>query len=159
LSAPRTQRPLRAAGAHGNGTQQVFYERSDVVYTSVHIDPGEGWFPHWSGFADETGRGAGVGHNKNFPLAPGSGDQEVVDAVASATDFILSTAPDVIVVSLGVDSGSADPNSPFDVTTDGFGRIGRIIEELRLPTLFVHEGGYSLPDLARDTSAVLAGLT
>jgi acetoin utilization deacetylase AcuC-like enzyme len=144
---------------HGNGTQQVFYERSDVVYTSVHIDPGEGWFPHWSGFADETGRGAGVGHNKNFPLAPGSGDQEVVDAVASATDFILSTAPDVIVVSLGVDSGSADPNSPFDVTTDGFGRIGRIIEELRLPTLFVHEGGYSLPDLARDTSAVLAGLT
>ncbi|MFZ0014869.1 MAG: histone deacetylase family protein [Acidimicrobiia bacterium] len=143
---------------HGNGTQQVFYERGDVVYASVHADPGEGWFPHWSGFDDESGLGAGAGLNKNLPLAPGSGDESVVEAVARAAGFIVATEPDLMVVSLGVDSGLADLNSPFEVTNDGFRRMGRIIEELGLPTLLVHEGGYSLPDLARDTAAVLAGL-
>ena len=71
---------------HGNGTQAIFYERPDVFTTSVHVDPGAGWFPHHVGFADETGRDAGHGANLNQPLAPGSGDQAWLSAVERAAD-------------------------------------------------------------------------
>lgn len=140
---------------HGNGTQQIFYERDDVVYTSVHVDPGEGWFPHWCGFADETGSGRGEGHNRNFPLAPGSGDDEVARAVARAAEIVVDFGVEYLVVSLGVDSGANDENSPFGVTTEGFGHVGDLLLSVGLPTLLVQEGGYSLPDLAADTTAVL----
>jgi acetoin utilization deacetylase AcuC-like enzyme len=46
---------------HGNGTQDVFWERRDVLVASVHVDPGAGWFPHFLGFSDETGSGPGEG--------------------------------------------------------------------------------------------------
>src|SRR4029079_13834678 len=59
---------------HGNGTQAIFYDRSDVFYSSLHVDPGAGWFPHYAGFADERGRGEGEGSTYNLPLAPGTGD-------------------------------------------------------------------------------------
>ena len=57
---------------HGNGTQAIFYEDPDVLVGSVHVDPGAGWFPHFLGFAAETGGGTGAGANRNLPLAPGS---------------------------------------------------------------------------------------
>ena len=60
---------------HGNGTQEIFYERGDMLVGSVHVDPGTGWFPHFVGFADETGSGDGAGANKNLPLPPGAGDE------------------------------------------------------------------------------------
>jgi len=141
---------------HGNGTQQILYDRDDVVYTSVHVDPGEGWFPHWCGYADERGRGQGEGSNRNFPLAPGSGDDVFVDAVSAAMELVSDRGCELLVVSLGVDSGSADPNSPLCVTTPGFGRVGSILADAGLPAVLVQEGGYSLPDLAVDTAAVLA---
>src|ERR1700728_983636 len=59
---------------HGNGTQAIFYHRADVWYGSLHVDPGAGWFPHYLGYADERGTGAGAGANRNIPLAPGTGD-------------------------------------------------------------------------------------
>ncbi len=71
---------------HANGTQELFYDRADVVVASVHVDPGAGWFPHVLGFADETGSGAGLGANLNLPLAPGAGDDEWLAAVAEAAD-------------------------------------------------------------------------
>ena len=82
---------LRARGArrvavididahHGNGTQAIFYNRADVFYGSVHVDPGAGWFPHFMGFADETGRGTGSGANRNIPLPPRSGDDRWLTA-------------------------------------------------------------------------------
>jgi acetoin utilization deacetylase AcuC-like enzyme len=66
---------------HGNGTQSIFYARDDVWYGSVHVDPGAGWFPHFLGFADETGSGAGEGFTCNMPLPPGSGDDPWLSAV------------------------------------------------------------------------------
>ena len=71
---------------HGNGTQAIFYERSDVFTASVHVDPGAGWFPHHVGFADETGRATGLGANLNVPLAPGAGDEVWLSAVERAAD-------------------------------------------------------------------------
>lgn len=140
---------------HGNGTQQVFYERDDVLYTSVHIDPGHGWFPHWSGFSDEIGSGRGAGYNRNLPLAPGSGDNEIVAAVETLANSVREQACDALVVSLGVDAGTDDENSPLVVTHSGFTRVGSVLRDLRLPTVLVQEGGYHLPSLERDLAALL----
>ena len=59
---------------HGNGTQMIFYDRADVFYGSVHVDPAAGWFPHYVGHADETGRDDGVGANHNVRCAEGTPD-------------------------------------------------------------------------------------
>lgn len=144
---------------HGNGTQEVFYERGDVYYLSVHVDPGAGWYPHWCGFADETGSGPGVGRNQNFPLPPGSGDDEVITALRQACELVVGFGAEALVVSLGVDAGAADPESPLRVSNDGFGRIGVHLQGLGLPTLLVHEGGYDLGALGPDTMAVLHAFT
>src|SRR3954464_9996176 len=66
---------------HGNVTQALFYDRADVFYASLHVDPGAGWFPHYVGFADETGSCAGVGTNLNCPIAPGAEDPAWLDGV------------------------------------------------------------------------------
>src|SRR5215469_7501869 len=115
---------LREAGAarvavididahHGNGTQAIFYERADVLYGSVHVDPGAGWFPHYMGFADERGTGAGHGANRNIPLAPGSGDDVWLAAIDQLCADVRASGADTVVVSLGVDAAAADPESPL----------------------------------------------
>jgi acetoin utilization deacetylase AcuC-like enzyme len=71
---------------HGNGTQTIFYDRPDVYYGSVHVDPDAGWFPHYVGRADERGTGPGEGANRNVPLAPGTGDADWLAAVGLICD-------------------------------------------------------------------------
>lgn len=140
---------------HGNGTQQVFYDRDDVLYTSVHVDPGQGWFPHWCGFADETGNGRGLGMNRNLPLAPGSGDTEFAAAVESACEWVAANGVETLVVSLGVDAGGQDPESPLQVSTGGFAAAASTLAALALPTVLVQEGGYHLQALETDLTAIL----
>ncbi len=140
---------------HGNGTQQIFYERSDVHYHSIHVDPGQGWFPHWCGFAEETGAGAGVGANWNIPLAPGAGDAEFLAALDGVCRRVAEIEPHFLVVSLGVDSGASDPESPLRVSNDGFVAVGQRLVSLGLPTVLVQEGGYDLSALGPDVMAVL----
>ena len=141
---------------HGNGTAAIFYQRADVFYGSVHVDPGAGWFPHVVGHASETGLGAGLGTTRNIPLAPGSGDTEFLDAVrrlAEAVDHHRATA---LVVSLGVDAAADDPESPLEVTRKGYGQAGSILlQEVDLPTVVVQEGGYHLPTLGDLVAAFL----
>jgi acetoin utilization deacetylase AcuC-like enzyme len=141
---------------HGNGTQEIFYERGDVLYCSTHVDPGRGWFPHWCGFDEESGTGPGAGANFNFPLAPGSGDEAVLSAVDRVCAEVLTFSPASLVVSLGVDAGASDPESPLQVTNSGFEAIGQRLHSLDLPTAIVQEGGYDLSALGRDVMAVLA---
>jgi acetoin utilization deacetylase AcuC-like enzyme len=149
---------LRAAGhervavidvdAHyGNGTASIFYDRADVFYGSVHVDPGAGWFPHVVGFADETGTGAGAGTNLNVPIAPESGDLAWLEGVMALADAVRRHGSTALVVSLGVDAAADDPNSPLRVTLDGYARAGGLLSELDLPTVMVQEGGYHLPSL------------
>jgi acetoin utilization deacetylase AcuC-like enzyme len=140
---------------HGNGTQQLFYETADVVVASVHVDPGAGWFPHYLGFDRETGAGAGQGANVNMPLAPGSGDTEWLAAV----DELLECVRDayVLVVSLGVDAAGTDPESPLEVTANGFREAGRRIGRVGVPTVFVQEGGYDLLSLGELVAETLEG--
>lgn len=143
---------------HGNGTQALFYDRSDVLYASLHVDPGAGWFPHYAGFADETGRGPGVGANLNLPLAPGTGDALWLDAVERLTDAVRAHGATALVVSLGVDSAAADPESPLDVSVEGHRDAGLRLSALDLPTIAVQEGGYDLESIGTLVGETLAGL-
>jgi acetoin utilization deacetylase AcuC-like enzyme len=142
---------------HGNGTQAIFWERGDVLYGSLHVDPGAGWFPHVIGYADETGAAAGSGATRNLPLAPGTGDGPWVDAVSILRDWVSDTGCDALVVSLGVDAAADDPESPLEVTADGYRRAGVALGELALPTVLVQEGGYHLPSLGGLVAAHLDG--
>ena len=143
---------------HGNGTQAVFYHRADVFYGSCHVDPGEGWFPHFVGFADECGEGAGRGATLNLPLAPGTGDAVWLPAVARLREAAEEFAADAVVISLGVDSAGTDPESPLAVSADGFGEAGALLAGLG-PAVVVQEGGYHLPSLGALVCAFLAGFT
>jgi acetoin utilization deacetylase AcuC-like enzyme len=140
---------------HGNGTQAIFYDRADVLYASVHVDPGAGWFPYFAGYREERGAGEGDGANLNLPLAPGSADAEWCRAVGALVREVRAFGADAIVVSLGVDAAAADPESPFAVTRDGFADAGRLVAELGGPTVFVQEGGYDLERLGGLVLAVL----
>ena len=159
---------LRQAGAgrvavididahHGNGTQAIFYGRPDVFYGSVHVDPGAGWFPHYMGFADERGTGAGEGANRNVPLAPGSDDEAWLAAVSQLCADIRAYGADAVVLSLGVDAAADDPQSPLQVTAAGYRTAGQLIGELG-PVAAIQEGGYDLPSLGEYVLATLTGV-
>jgi acetoin utilization deacetylase AcuC-like enzyme len=143
---------------HGNGTQAIFYEEPGVLVGSVHVDPGAGWFPHFLGFADETGAGAGIGANRNLPLAPGSGDGPWLDAVAGLGAWVREHEARALVVALGVDAAGGDPESPLTVTADGFRGAGRELGALGLPTVIVQEGGYDLEAIGGLVGEALAGI-
>ena len=143
---------------HANGTQLVFYDRSDVFVASVHVDPGAGWFPHHTGFADETGRGAGEGATLNLPLAEGTGDGAWLDAVQSAVSAVRAAGAEAVVLSLGVDAAAADPESPLRVSTEGYRAAGALVGGLGVPVVAVQEGGYHLETLGGLVAAVLSGL-
>jgi acetoin utilization deacetylase AcuC-like enzyme len=142
---------------HGNGTQAVFWDRADVLYGSVHVDPGAGWFPHVLGYADEAGAGAGAGATRNLPLAEGTGDGPWLEAVAGLTEWVVAEGCTALVVSLGVDAAAEDPESPLLVTADGYREAGREIGRTGLPTVAVQEGGYHLPTLGGLVAAYLGG--
>jgi acetoin utilization deacetylase AcuC-like enzyme len=134
---------------HGNGTQEIFLGRGDVLTASVHVDPGAGWFPHFLGFPAENDDA-----NLNLPLAPGTADEGWLAAVREATAFAAPAR--ALVVALGVDAAAGDPESPLEVSAAGYREAGRILGELQLPTVVIQEGGY---DLAAIGPLVLETLT
>ena len=141
---------------HGNGTQDLFYHRSDVLTVSIHADPVR-FFPfHW-GYASETGVEAGEGYNLNVPLPRGTGDEDYLRALDEALERIGRFAPGALVVALGLDAHESDPFQGFAITTEGFGRIAGMIGELRLPTVMVQEGGYLSDQLGANLRSFLEG--
>jgi acetoin utilization deacetylase AcuC-like enzyme len=141
---------------HGNGTQDIFYDRSDVLFVSIHGDPRVS-YPYFSGHADENGVGPGAGFNLNMPLPKGTTLREYEAALARAGDRIARHAPDTLIVSLGVDTFEDDPISHFRLRTADYLRIGEIIEKLGIPTLFVMEGGYMVDEIGINAVNVLLG--
>jgi len=141
---------------HGNGTQDIFYDRADVLYVSLHGDPAHA-FPYFSGYADETGAGAGTGFTMNLPLPPGSGFPAWSQALTSALEGIRRFAPDALVVSLGVDTFEQDPISFFKLKSEDFSTYGRMIGACKWPTLFVFEGGYAVAEVGVNAVNVLTG--
>ncbi|HET7072386.1 MAG TPA: histone deacetylase family protein [Nocardioides sp.] len=140
---------------HGNGTQAIFWERGDVWYGSLHVDPGAGWFPHYFGHAHEVGAGDGAGATKNLPLAEGAGDGPWFEAVRELTEY--AAGADALVVSLGVDAAADDPESPLKVTAEGYAAAGRLLGSLHVPAVVVQEGGYHLDTIGGLVAAYLEG--
>ena len=141
---------------HGNGTQSIFYERSDVLFTSIHGHP-EAEFPFFLGYADELGEGAGEGFNFNYPLAAGSAWDRWSAALELACTEIEGYDADVLVISLGVDTFKNDPISQFKLDSPDYLRMGERIARLGKPTLFVMEGGYAVEEIGINEVNVLEG--
>ncbi|MGX9143798.1 histone deacetylase family protein [Mesorhizobium sp. 128a] len=141
---------------HGNGTQGIFYGRSDVLTVSLHADPVR-FYPFFWGHADERGEGPGLGYNLNLPLPRKSADAAFLEALQAAVQRIQAFAPEALVVALGLDAFEGDPFGGLSVTTPGFSRIGEAIARLGLPTVIVQEGGYLCDALADNLTAFLTG--
>lgn len=138
----------------GNGTQDIFYERNDVLTISIHGDP-DFEYPHFIGYADETGTGAGLGFHRNFPLPKGTGDMEYLSALDEALKLIRDFAPNYLVVPTGMDTFDGDPLGKFKVTRAGFAEIGKRIAALGLPTTIIMEGGYANAALGENIVTLL----
>ncbi len=141
---------------HGNGTQEIFYARNDVLFASIHADPRQE-YPFFLGYADETGEDRGAGCNLNLPLAWGSDWATYQPALETALTRIHEFGADALVVSLGVDTFEGDPISRFKLRHEDFLRMGELIANLKLPTLFVMEGGYAVEALGINVVNVLTG--
>ncbi|MEO3997243.1 histone deacetylase family protein [Mesorhizobium sp. CAU 1732] len=141
---------------HGNGTQQMFYERSDVQVVNLHGDPMQE-YPYFLGHADEKGASEGEGFNHNFPMPWGTDFAQWKAALDAGCDLVADYRPDVLIVSLGVDTFERDPISQFKLKSDDYPEIGRRIAELGLPTLFVMEGGYAVDEIGINAVGVLTG--
>jgi len=143
---------------HGNGTQSIFYDRSDVLFCSLHGDPLDA-FPYFLGRSDELGTGQGLGFNANYSLPPKTDYATWVVALEDAFKKIVRFDADALVVSLGVDTYENDPISFFRLKSTDFIDYGKKIATLDLPTLFVMEGGYAVENIGVNVVNVLQGFS
>jgi acetoin utilization deacetylase AcuC-like enzyme len=141
---------------HGNGSQEIFYRRADVLYVSLHADPRHD-YPYFTGYADETGAGAGSGTNVNLPLPPGTDDERYLAALARALDRVASFAGGILVVSLGMDTFGEDPIGDFALTTLAYHEAGRMVAATGRRLLIVQEGGYDIAHLGENVRQWLRG--
>jgi acetoin utilization deacetylase AcuC-like enzyme len=144
---------------HGNGTEEIFAARSDVLYASIHQAP---LYPG-SGPASYTGEGGGEGFTVNLPVAPGSGSEEFLALVEHVVAPIARQfEPGLIAISAGYDAHRDDPLASCEVDTDGYGEMTAAVRdlaaELGVGVLICLEGGYSPPALAASVVATLGAL-
>lgn len=141
---------------HGNGTQQIFYDRNDVHFFSIHGDPSL-VFPHFLGYEDERGEGAGRGANRNWVFGPDTPFSDWVTALDDALTLIAEGGFDQLIVSLGVDTFEHDPISFFKLTSPDYLEVGERIASAHCPTLFLLEGGYAVEAIGTNVANVLQG--
>ena len=145
---------------HGNGTQDIFWNRDDVFYISTHQSP----FYPGTGFLDETGAGEGVGCNANFPLPPGSGDQALQAVIQTLVLPLLARyEPEMILVSYGFDPHWADPLGQLNMSAAGLHLAIRQLADFsetacRGSLALFLEGGYNLDAAAACSVGVTAAL-
>jgi acetoin utilization deacetylase AcuC-like enzyme len=142
---------------HGNGQQDIFYSRSDVLTVSIHGDP-DFAYPYFTGFADEMGEGAGIGFNVNIPLPEQQDGAEYHIALAKGLEVVKQFKPQFLVVALGLDPAKGDPTGTWSLKADDFAANGRMIGDLDLPTLVVQEGGYRTRTLGVNARSFFHGL-
>jgi acetoin utilization deacetylase AcuC-like enzyme len=141
---------------HGQGIQEIFYSRADVLYVSIHGDP-TNFYPVVAGYEIERGTGAGVGFNVNLPMPHASTEAAFFDRVGEALQELDRFKPDALVFALGFDIYQDDPQSQVSVTTDGFERLGLAIGALSMPIVIVQEGGYHIESLEANARAFFRG--
>ena len=157
LSALGTVAVLDIDFHHGNGTENIFYERNDVLTLSIHGHPNFA-YPHFSGFEDEVGVGAGVGFNVNYPLPEDTTPERYATTLERALKRIREFAPRYLVICLGLDTAKGDPTGSWTLSTSDFERNGEAIGALGLPTLVVQEGGYRTRTLGINARHFFEGL-
>jgi len=141
---------------HGNGTQDIFYARDDVLFCSIHGHP-DHHFPYFWGHKDEIGTGEGLGFTANYSLMAGAAYAQWGQALQEAMARIKSFKPDALLVSLGVDTFENDPISAFELTMADYPRYGAEIAKIGLPTVFIMEGGYGVAEIGDNVAGVLTG--
>ncbi len=139
----------------GNGTQDIFYRRNDVLTVSLHADPAVE-YPYFSGYADETGAEDGAGFHQNFPLPVGTGDEQYLATLDRAIHLVHAFEPRHLIVSVGMDVYEHDPLGQFKISTGGIRAIGERISRLRIPTALIMEGGYNTAELGANVVAFVA---
>ena len=139
---------------HGDGTQQLFYGRDDVLTLSIHADPRDA-YPFYTGHADERGRDAGLGCNLNLPLAIGADGRAFGDALSTAEAAIAAFAPDALILAAGFDAHRADPVRLLGLDAADFAMAGALLRRFGLPALVVQEGGYALDAIGDCLEALL----
>jgi acetoin utilization deacetylase AcuC-like enzyme len=141
---------------HGNGTQDIFYHRADVLTISIHADPN--WkFPFFTGFSDERGTGEGEDKNFNYPLPPKTNNLQYQKVLEKALKRIEQFKPKYLIISLGLDTHKDDPIGGFALTTEYYTEMAKTINSLKLPTLIIQEGGYNTDLLGKNVVAFLKG--
>jgi acetoin utilization deacetylase AcuC-like enzyme/GNAT superfamily N-acetyltransferase len=126
---------------HGNGIQDIFYHRSDVFTASIHADPSVA-YPHFSGFAEETGQKKGEGYNLNLPLPETINNKRYFNAIDKAVSAIKKFKPDFFIIVLGLDTAKSDPTGSWPLKPEDYRIIGGKLGALRVSTLIVQSGGY-----------------
>jgi acetoin utilization deacetylase AcuC-like enzyme len=142
---------------HGNGQQDIFYDRSDVLTISIHGHPRFA-FPYFSGFEDETGIGAGEGHNINIPLPENVDGNRYRDVLNKALKRVVQFHPRFLIVALGLDPEKKDPTGSWNLQSRDFETNGKMIGSLQFPTLVVQEGGYNNRVLGMNARHFFMGL-
>lgn len=142
---------------HGQGIQEIFYQRNDVLYVSIHGDP-TNFYPVVAGYEDERGEGEGYGYNINLPMPHGSSEEDFFARLEEAMTAVSLFQPDALVMPLGFDIYKNDPQAKVSVTSEGFHRLGQRISQAGLPTLVVQEGGYDLESLSENVQQFFRGL-
>jgi acetoin utilization deacetylase AcuC-like enzyme len=157
--AERTAEPVAVLDVdyhHGNGTEQIFWRRGDVLYVSLHAHP-DRQYPYFLGWPDETGEGPGAGANLNIPLPAGLSNAGYLESLDRGLERIADQAGSVVVVSLGFDTFGQDPIGDFALTTDVYHEVGRRVAALGRRLVILQEGGYHLPSLGDNARAWLRG--
>ena len=143
---------------HGNGQQEIFWRRGDVLTVSIHGDPRFA-YPYFSGFAEEVGEGEGNGANLNLPLGEAVDGVRHRKALAKALARIAAFAPAYLVVCLGLDTARRDPTGTWSLAREDFRLMGRTLGALPLPSVVVQEGGYNTRSIGGNARAFFEGLT
>ncbi|MUG93668.1 histone deacetylase family protein [Scytonema sp. UIC 10036] len=139
---------------HGNGTQEIFYDSSDVLTISIHAHPNNK-YPYFSGFEYEVGADRGVGFNRNFCLPSGSVEGVYLEVLEQALTEIRSKKIDILFVTVGFDTYKLDPIGGFLLDIESYSKIARKIRELNIRTVLIQEGGYNLQYLGKCVSSFL----
>lgn len=142
---------------HGNGQQEIFYSRSDILTVSLHGHP-KFAYPYFSGFEEEEGEGAGEGFNVNFPLPESLEGKGYRRTLRKALASIGSFCPAFLIVALGFDPAKGDPTGTWKLNSEDFRWNGRLIGELGFRILVVQEGGYRSQSLGANARSFFLGL-
>lgn len=141
---------------HGNGQQQIFYDRSDVLTISIHGHPSFA-YPYFSGFSEEKGEGEGLGYNFNFPLKEVIDGEEYGETLGHAIKIVRKFKPEFLIIALGLDTAKGDPTGTWLLSPADFLQNGKMAGSLGMPTLIIQEGGYRNKYLGINARSFLKG--